>query len=96
MRLPNFQPLVLRVSRWLLVQGLRPEIRDRLRGVFKLADQTVPKALAEGAGPLVVDGLLVQAVTKVTGVKPTSAEAQIISALFDVVASAAAQRLIRQ
>lgn len=88
MRLPNFQPLVLRVAHALLVMSLRPAIRKRLRAVFKLADAEVPQALVQGAAPIVIEGLIVQAVTKATGVQPTSAEAQVIGALFDAVAAA--------
>lgn len=88
MKLPTLQPLVLRLVRALLVRSLRPAIRRQLAAVFAEADATVPQALAASAAPIVIEGLLVQAVSKAAGVKPTSAEAQVIGALFDVVAAA--------
>ena len=88
MKLSNLHPLVLRLARALLVRSLRPAIRRQLAAVFAEADATVPQALAASAAPIVIEGLLVQAVSKATGVQPTLAEAEVIGALFDVLAAA--------
>jgi hypothetical protein len=84
----KLQPLALRLARALLVRSLRPAIRRQLAAIFAEADTTVPKALVDGVAPIVVEGLLVGAVTKATGLQPTRAEAQVLGALFDVVAAA--------
>jgi hypothetical protein len=88
MKLPNLQPWALRLARALLVRSLRPQIRRQLAAVFAEADTTVPRALVDGVAPIVVEGLLVGAITKATGVQPTRAEAEVIGALFDVLAAA--------
>jgi hypothetical protein len=88
MKMPSIQPWALRLARALLVRSLRPAIRRQLAAVFAEADATVPQALAASAAPIVIEGLLVGAVTKATGVQPTRAEAEVIGALFDVVAAA--------
>lgn len=88
MKLPNVQPLVLRLVRALLVRSLRPSIRRKLAAVFAEADTTVPQALAASAAPIVIEGLLVQAVKQATGELPSRDEAQVIGALFDVLAAA--------
>ena len=88
MKMPSIQPWALRLARALLVRSLRPAIRRQLAAVFAEADATVPQALAASAAPIVIEGLLVGAVTKATGVHPTRAEAEVIGALFDVLAAA--------
>jgi hypothetical protein len=88
MKLSNLHPLVLRLARALLVRSLRPAIRRQLAAVFAEADATVPQALAASAAPIVIEGLLVGAIRKATGVQPTLAEAEVIGALFDVMAAA--------
>ncbi len=82
MKMPSIQPWALRLARALLVRSLRPAIRRQLAAVFAEADATVPQALAASAAPIVIEGLLVGAVTKATGVQPTRAEAEVIGALF--------------
>lgn len=81
-------PLAVRLARALLIRALRPALRRQLADIFREADATIPEALAAGAAPIVVEGLLVQGVKRATGIQPTSAEAQVIGALFDVVAAA--------
>jgi hypothetical protein len=88
MKMPSIQPWALRLARALLVRSLRPAIRRQLAAVFAEADATVPQALAASAAPIVIEGLLVGAINKATGLRPTSAEAQVVGALFDVVAAA--------
>jgi hypothetical protein len=89
MKMPRaLAPLAVRLARALLIRALRPQLRRQLAAIFADADATVPQALAEGAAPIVVEGLLAQAVKKATGLQATSAEAQVIGALFDVVAAA--------
>lgn len=92
----RLQPLALRIARVLLIQSLRPALRRALPAILRAADVEVPQALARGAAPIVVEGLLVQAVRNATGLQPSSAETQVLGTLFDVVASAAAQQLIRR
>jgi hypothetical protein len=82
------QPLAVRLARALLIRALRPQLRRQLAAIFAETDATIPQALAEGAAPIVVEGLLAQAVKKATGLQATSAEAQVLGALFDVVAAA--------
>jgi hypothetical protein len=88
MKLPRLQPLVLRASRALLLYSLRPEIRRRLRGIFRVADAEVPKALVRGAAPVAIEGILAQAIKYATCAEPTNDEVQVVAALYDVMAAA--------
>lgn len=91
MKMPRYlrlEPLAVRLARALLVRTLRPQLRRQLAAIFADADATVPQALAAGASPIVVEGLLLMAAKQATGLQATRAEAQVLGALFDVVAAA--------
>jgi hypothetical protein len=89
MKMPqSLAPLAVRLARALLVRALRPQLRRHLAAIFAETDATVPKALADGAAPIVVEGLLALAAKNATGLQATRAEAQVLGALFDVMAAA--------
>jgi hypothetical protein len=89
MKLPqSLAPLAVRLARALLIRALRPQLRRQLAAIFAETDATIPESLAAGAPPIVVEGLIVQAVKRATGIQPTASDIQVIGALFDVVAAA--------
>jgi hypothetical protein len=88
MKLQRFQPLAVRLAQFLLIRTLRPQLRRQLAAIFAETDATVPKALADGVAPVVIEGLLLQGVKAATGLQATRDEAAVLGALFDVVAAA--------
>lgn len=88
MKLPDPQPLALRIARALLILSLRPELRKRLRAIFRIADAEVPQALAQGATPVAVESVLAGAIKVATAVAPTSDEVRTVAALYDVISAA--------
>ena len=80
--------IALALSRMLLKQMLRRAVIRSLPRVFRLLDQSIPRALEQKVAPVVVEGLIVDAVTKATGLRPTPSEVQAVAALFDPLAAA--------
>lgn len=80
--------IALRLSRMLLRHMLRRAIIRSLPRVFRMLDQSVPKALQQQVAPVIIEGLIVDAVTKAAGVRPTIEEVQAVAGLFDPILAA--------
>jgi hypothetical protein len=70
-------------ARFLLRLAIRPVLRRVLSEVFRDLDSAVPTALVQKAAPVVIEGLIVNAVTRRTGIVPTAGEVDAIAGLFD-------------
>lgn len=75
--------LSLSLSRQLLLLMLRRSLRRILPEVFRELDATIPPALNSKVLPVVIEGLILSAVSKRTGFTPTAAEVDAIAGLFD-------------
>jgi len=82
------QHIAFRIARRLLCRVLRKPLADGLPRVFRLLDETLPRALQQQVAPVIIEGLIVDACTRATGIRPTAVEVQAISALFDPMAAA--------
>jgi hypothetical protein len=71
------------VSRLLLRAALRDPIRRNLRQTFRMLDESIPRALQLSVAPIIVQSLIVDAITKSSGVRPTIEEVEVVAALFD-------------
>jgi hypothetical protein len=77
------QRVALSLSRQLLRLTIRRSLRRILPEVFRDLDHTIPPALMSRVLPVVIDGLIVRAVSRRTGFSPTPAEVEAIAGLFD-------------
>lgn len=75
----NFAP----VARLLLRLSIRPILRRVLPEVFRQLDAAVPAALVSKAAPVVIEGLILRAVVKRTGLTPTPGEIDAIAGIYD-------------
>ena len=82
------EQILIRVARLLLRRVLRKALADGLPRVFKILDEKVPRALTQQVAPVIVEGLIVDAITRATGIRPTAVEVQAVAALFDPLAAA--------
>jgi hypothetical protein len=71
------------VARFLLRLAIRPVLRRVLPEIFREIDRRLPGELISQSAPVVIEALIVQAVTKRTGIAPTLAEVDAIAGLFD-------------
>lgn len=78
----------IRLARRLLRRVLRKPLADGLPRVFKILDETLPRALTQQVEPVIIEGLIVDAITRATGIRPTDVEVQAVAALFDPLAAA--------
>jgi hypothetical protein len=76
-------PFALSLSRMILRALIRRQVAKALPRVFRMLDQSVPKALQQQVAPVIIEGLIVDAVTKATGIRPTLQEVQAVAGLFD-------------
>jgi hypothetical protein len=79
----TLSPIAIRAARFLLRLAIRPVLRRVLPEVFRELDAAIPGALVSKVAPVVIEGLIIRAVVKRTGMNPTMGEVDAIAGLFD-------------
>jgi hypothetical protein len=82
------EQILIRVARLLLRRVLRKALAAALPRVFRILDETLPRALTKQVAPVFIEGLIVDAIHRSTGIRPTAIEVQAVAALFDPLAAA--------
>ena len=82
------EQILIRVARLLLRRVLRKALVAALPRVFKILDDTLPRALTKQVAPVFIEGIIADSITRATGIRPTALEVQAVAALFDPLAAA--------
>jgi hypothetical protein len=82
------EQILIRVARLLLRRVLRKALANGLPLVFKILDETLPRALTKQVAPVFIEGIISDSITRATGIHPSAVEIQAVAALFDPLAAA--------
>ena len=93
----NLKPALLSFSRYLARIAIQQGVRRALPTIYRRIDEALPAAMLSKASPAFVENLIIEAITKATGLKPTAADVSGVAALYDPIAAAIplARRFLR-
>ena len=82
------KPLLIRIAKALLKLALDETLRRGLPKIYAELDAEVPKALANGAPPKMIENQIVHAIAKASGGKVSPGAVELVTMLYDPIQAA--------